>query len=287
MCDTLSLHDALPIYVASETVKAAQLRDTALAAGEMPQSLINQAYTDRVAKINEVGVLTAQRDAGLAAQRESKKSGGQREGKLESFLKSIQTERETLESWRSEQMDLLKQFNESELAIVGGQAEAKLRVEQEYQSRLQAMRNMQLSDSANFFGALANVAAAGGQKMVKAVQVFSATQALINSYVAYTEVLKDPSFIGRPFARFAAAAGVLAAGLNMVQAIKGGGSSGRGAPSGAAAAAPASAEVAAPQRVIIEGIDRNSLISGEQLSGIFEALYKENENRGFVFEVAR
>jgi hypothetical protein len=63
-------------YVASETVKAAQMRDTALAAGEMPQSLINQAYTDRVAKINEIGALTAQRDAGLAAQRESEKSGG-------------------------------------------------------------------------------------------------------------------------------------------------------------------------------------------------------------------
>jgi hypothetical protein len=62
-------------YVASETVKAAQMRDTALAAGEMPQSLINQAYTDRVAKINEIGALTAQRDAGLAAQREANKAG--------------------------------------------------------------------------------------------------------------------------------------------------------------------------------------------------------------------
>jgi len=158
---------------------------------------------------------------------------------------------------------------------------------------MQALRNTQLSDSANFFGALAGVAAAGGEKMVKAVQVFSATQALINSYVAYTEVLKDPSFIGRPLARFAAAAGVLAAGLNMVQAIKGAGGGGGGGSTsgGSSSASGADATVTAqatatPQRVIIEGIDRDSLISGEQLSNIFEALYKENEDRGFVFEVA-
>jgi len=50
---------------------------------------------------------------------------------------------------------------------------------------------------------------------------------------------------------------------------------------------PAQSQPATPQKVIIEGIDRSSLISGEQLSNIFEALYEENENRGFVFEVAR
>lgn len=135
-----------------------------------------------------------------------------------------------------------------------------------------------------------NAAANGNEKLLKAARVVGATEALINTYRAAAQTLADPSL---PFfAKFAAVASVVASGLGMVSAIKSGSKAintgvGRSAPSGAAAAVPASVESAAPQRVIIEGIDRNSLISGEQLSNIFEALYKENENRGFVFEVAR
>lgn len=66
----------------------------------------------------------------------------------------------------------------------------------------------------------------------------SAGIALANSWMAFTEVLKDPSFIGRPFARFSAAASALAAGLNAVKNIKaaqpGGGGGGGGGSSGSA-----------------------------------------------------
>jgi len=89
---------------------------------------------------------------------------------------------------------------------------------------------------------MANVVKTGGEKALKASQILSAAQGLINSYVAFTEVLKDPSFIGRPWARLAAAGGVLAAGLNMVQAIKGVSSSGgAAASSGGGGSAPAAA----------------------------------------------
>jgi hypothetical protein len=133
-----------------------------------------------------------------------------------------------------------------------------------------------------------NAAANGNQKLLKVARVVGAAEALINTYRAAAQTLANPTI---PFyAKFAAAASVVASGLGMVNAIKSGSQasvSGSGAaPSGADAEIPTQA-TAAPQRVIIEGIDRNSLISGEQLSNIFEALYKENENRGFVFEVAR
>jgi len=49
----------------------------------------------------------------------------------------------------------------------------------------------------------------------------SAAIALANSYLAFTEVLKDPSYVGRPFARFAAAAAALSSGFQAVAAIKG------------------------------------------------------------------
>lgn len=133
-----------------------------------------------------------------------------------------------------------------------------------------------------------NAAANGNERLLKAARVVGAAEALINTYRAAAQTLADPKL---PFfTKFAAAASVVASGLGMVNAIKSGSQasvSGSGAaPSGADAEIPTQA-TAAPQRVIIEGIDRNSLISGEQLSNIFEALYKENENRGFVFEVAR
>jgi hypothetical protein len=60
-------------YVASESVKAAQDRDVALAAGVLPQTFVNQAYFDRIDKINRIGEETAKRDAALAAQRESER----------------------------------------------------------------------------------------------------------------------------------------------------------------------------------------------------------------------
>ena len=135
-----------------------------------------------------------------------------------------------------------------------------------------------------------NAAANGNERLLKAARVIGAAEALINTYRAASQTLADPTL---PFyLKFGAAASVLAAGFGMVNAIKSGSSSGSltggstsASPSGADAAVPTQA-TATPQRVIIEGINRDSLISGEQLSNIFEALYKENEDRGFVFEVA-
>jgi hypothetical protein len=81
--------------------------------------------------------------------------------------------------------------------------------------------------------------------------------AVANSWIAFTEVLKDPSFIGRPWARVAAAGAALASGLNAVRSIKsaspGGATSGAvgGAGGGAAmvgGAAMAGGASAAPQQ---------------------------------------
>lgn len=125
-------------------------------------------------------------------------------------------------------------------------------------------------------------AANGNEKLLKMARVVGAAEALINTYRAASQTLADPTL---PFfAKFAAAASVVASGLGFVSAIKSG--TGGAAASGAAATVPSTAAPAA-QRVIVEGLDRNSLYSGEQLSNIFEALYKENKDRGFVFEVAR
>jgi len=71
----------------------------------------------------------------------------------------------------------------------------------------------------------------------------SAGIAVANSWLAFTEVLKDPSFVGRPFARIAAATSAAAAGLNAVKNIKSaqiGGTSSGGASASSASSAPQS-----------------------------------------------
>jgi hypothetical protein len=250
-------------------------------------------------------------ETGESIYKEPPKGGSRaarrRESELDSLIKSIQTERETLESWRSEQMDLLTQFNESELAIVGGHAEAKLRLEQEYSNRLVQLKQSESalvrSSASSMYGelaglldmfagkskaaAIASIALTKGLRIAEVITSGAAAQ--VRALAELGPILGPPAAakIGM-FTKIQA--GIIAAtGLAQAASVGRGSSGGLsvGGASGSDATAPQSSGVAAPQRVIIEGIDRNSLISGEQLSGIFEALYKENENRGFVFEVAR
>ena len=65
----------------------------------------------------------------------------------------------------------------------------------------------------------------------------SAAIALANSWLAFTEVLKDPAYIGRPWARIAAAGAALSSGLNAVRAIKSASPGGGGAGGGTGAQA--------------------------------------------------
>jgi hypothetical protein len=67
----------------------------------------------------------------------------------------------------------------------------------------------------------------------------SAGIALANSWLAFTEVLKDPAYVGRPWARFAAAASALASGINAVKNINSAQPGGSGGGGGASAAAGA------------------------------------------------
>lgn len=97
----------------------------------------------------------------------------------------------------------------------------------------------------------------------------SAGIALANSWLAFTEVLKDPAFIGRPFARFAAAASALSSGLNAVKNIKAAQPGGVGS-AGAAAASATPTPAQAPQSVA------NITLNGDTFSrGSVEALFQQ------------
>lgn len=210
--------------------------------------------------------------------------------RIGALAQSLATEGELLEMWYQDSLVKLQEFNAKELELLGGHAQARERIEQEHQNRMaaieQAAKQQRLSETAGLFGALASIAATGGKKMAKAAATFEAIQGVINAYGAAIKALNTPG-ISLP-ARFAAYASVLAAGLRGVAAIRqagGVGGGGGGGGGGGRIATPASA-AASPQRVLIQGIGPNDLITGSQLSEIFDRLYEENENRGLVFQIA-
>lgn len=126
------------------------------------------------------------------------------------------------------------------LGLLDEDAEAKAKrevLEQEHQDRMaQIARDAAAKDKttlANKLGAanafmtnLYNATGAHSNRMTKLIQSVGAAQALVNAYVAASQALADPTV---PFfAKFAAVAQVIATGMGLVNAIKGGGGSAGG-----------------------------------------------------------
>lgn len=131
---------------------------------------------------------------------------------IEKLLEKEAVEDEALtktQEYHQALIDLNTITAEDEIAIQKAKNEEIARSEAElYAARFLAAQT--------FFGgisALANSFAAQTKNQFLAQQAFSSAEAAINSYLAFTQVLADPSFIGRPFLRATAAAGALAAGL--------------------------------------------------------------------------
>jgi len=281
--------------VASMQAQLDQKMEAANKAGINP-SILSGMFGGEQAKIDALTKSLSEAEKLAAAQ--SKSGGGMSASTVENKLKDLY-----------KYLDATKQINqylidEEDIAfkqredLLKSALDKKLITLQEYQTmevdltrrhqeelaKIEATRqNTQLQDTATFFGGLAAVAQAGGDKMTRVARVFSAAQALTNSYLAFTQVLADPSLVGRPFARFGMAASALASGLQAVAAIRGGGGS-IGSVGSAGAAGLASA---APQQVMIQGLKPTDIFTGEQLSTLFDNLYKENRNRGMVFMVQR
>jgi hypothetical protein len=177
-----------------------------------------------------------------------------RQTALQTLLEELQTEREAVTSWYEEKLALIQTYSDAELEAVGGRHGALERLEAEHLERLKGLQNGYegdaLSNASTFFGEMASAMQSGNDNMLRIAKVFGAAQALINSYIAYTEVLKDPLLPW--FARIPAASAVLAAGIGMVNSIKGGGSGGGARTSRSAGTTTAATQTAAPQDVILD-----------------------------------
>jgi hypothetical protein len=209
--------------------------------------------------------------------------------RLERLQEELMTEQEVVDAWYQEQQAILMDRRAVELLGEEEHKAALERLELEHQERLRniqsEVQNTRLSDAASFFGGMANLAAAGGSKLAKAAQTFGAAEALVNSYVAFTAVLRDPAFIGRPLARIGAAASVLAQGLGAVRAIKSGGGGAVGSVGGSAVGSQPSTAEAPQNRIIRVNIEGDTMFA-EALRGsirtIADALGEERNIGGFV-----
>ena len=217
--------------------------------------------------------------------------GGGGNSRLDTLIQELQTEQETLDTWYKESQSALQSASDQELAILGGKYEAMVALNKEYNDKIQAIEaaaaQQRLSDTANLFGALADVASVGGKKTAKAVAVFQAIEGTINAYGAAIKALNTPGITLA--GRFAAYASVLAAGLKGVAAIRsaGGIGGGGGGHSPGTSTVSNQTESAGPQTVYIDSIDPGGLYSGQMLINLFDAFYNENDKRGKVFVVGR
>ena len=194
---------------------------------------------------------------------------------LKQLQDDLMTEKQTTDAWYADAQKTLADRRAIEILGEQGHKEALLQVEQEYQQKLaQIAADSQvnrLSDMSNFFGAAQGVATAGGKGMVKIAATFGAVQSTIDAWRAYTQVMADPSFVGRPWARVAAAVSVVGAALKGVAAIRsaggiGGGGSGAGTGS---IAAQAQQQEAPQQRLIVQGVKATDIFTGQMLFDMF------------------
>ena len=178
--------------------------------------------------------------------------GGQQDqyaNNLQSLIESLQTEQETIDAWYQSSLAILEDRRAQE--ILGEQAhkDALLALEKEYLERKQGLNDgygqFNLESAERLFGEMYSLTGSSLSGLLKLQKTFGAAQALVNTYTAASQVLADPSLSF--FAKFAAVAKTVAAGMGLVNAIKGGGGGGAGAASGTTSAT--SSATNEPQRV--------------------------------------
>ena len=222
-------------------------------------------------------------------------------------LKSIQKIRDLLASMKEENLSLdgILFGGDGEEDDGGGSSkdkaakklDEKLTAQEEriksFFDRIKALTVGGLSDKlgawGDYFSGLVALTGTQNEKLLRVAKTAKAGQALVDAWAAYNQVLADPSFIGRPWARVAAAGQVLAAGLGAVSAIKGvssgggsAGSSGSSSASSSSSSSSSSSGGSSPLMVGWNATNPNDLITVGMAQKMFEMISDEAGDRGFT-----
>lgn len=210
--------------------------------------------------------------------------------RLDTLMQGLQTEREMVEAWRQEGLDILTEAREQGLIDEMEYKEALLRLEEEYQQRKSEIASeglaAQLGMVSDFFDDVISLSGSRNSTLVKMQKTFAAAEALVNTYRAAAQALADPSL--SYWQKFAAVAKVIAAGMGLVNAIRSGGGGSAGGRGGRALGTrdTSQQEAQQPLQVRLEGFDSSKMYSGDMLSQLFDQLMKENKKRGYVIVTA-
>jgi hypothetical protein len=172
---------------------------------------------------------------------------------------------------------LLNDKRAKEILGASAHKEAMLDLERQYQEKISKIKDdsdrYNLQSTSQFFGDLNSLAGGGYDGLMRAQKSFAAASALVNTYLAASQALADPKL--STFAKFIAVAKVVAAGMGLVNAIKGGSKSSGGGSSGGSSSAPTTAGTAAvePTRtmaVSFQGSDFMKKLAAELTDPLFE-----------------
>jgi len=195
--------------------------------------------------------------------------------RLVALTESLATEAEIVAEWYAASQDTLMEALEAKQLTEEEYRELRERLEKEHQDRMAGIRDAGesrgLTSAKGFFDGMAAIAQAGGQKTVKIAAAIGAVQGLIDAYGAALKALNSPEplTIGQ---RFAAYAGVLAAGLKGVMSIQQAGRSGSAAGAGGAAsgATASAAPAMARQNIVIDLV--GDTFSGDSVRALFSQI---------------
>ena len=193
---------------------------------------------------------------------------------LQRLIESLQTEQQTVDEWYQENLTILEDRRASE--ILGEQAhkDALIALEQEYLDRKKGLNEgynqFSLDSASALFGEMYSLTGSSLSGLLKLQKTFGAASALVNTYTAAAQVLADPS-LGF-FAKFAAVAKTVAAGMGLVNAINGGGGGGAGRAGGTTIATSATAsEPNRVTRVELVGDDWLVKLAESMMTQIYDA----------------
>lgn len=238
--------------------------------GLLLASPYDQASINQYAGIETPGVPVLPGAGGSDAEAERQKIADRLAVIQEGFL----TEAELVDQKYADDLQTLNDAFANELLTRQEHQAAVEQLEQQHANKLSAIRAAanakDLQAMGQFFGAVGSIMEQGGGEMLGIAKAFGAAQALINSYVAASQALADPTV---PFwGKAAAFASMVATGLSAVNAIKGVSKGGGGGSPAAASTSDTSAAMAMNRTVTVQGLNPGQIFSGDAMRDFMEQL---------------
>ena len=211
---------------------------------------------------------------------------------LERLRESLRTEREVVDEWYAQQKEILANRRAMEILGIEGHNQAKLRLEQEYQERLQGINQAGLGGNlgvmSEFFGEAAGLMQSGNKKLFQIGQAAAIANAVVNGHNAAVAAWDKGMQAGGPPLAATFTALSVAKTASQIAAIKGAsfGSGGGGSGSGTSATAGVTATGAtAPQqtRAIISLQGGRSRFTVEEINDITRQLQEQSDD-GVIIE---